>query len=268
MDNPLKDVVKSYIDVDVDNSLIQPENKEKATAILIHMLNKANSNQEEIYEVFSLIGTYEPYFKVQKIIDEQKRPIPIFPKSHIRKEIANTVRIGQSWSIYEDLRLLAAINKFGLNQWNKISHFVGYGRTKSQCSQRWFRVINPKIRKEPWTKEEEENLLRLVKIHGEKRWKDIANDMNYSRSDAQCRYHYNKLKKKMMKESVSTNINNTNELLNNQLLNKKMICELVKPDTNEDSHIFDFLIDMDFSKNTEMLKFGKDCGFPNENGFF
>jgi hypothetical protein len=94
----------------------------------------------------------------------------------------------------EDQRLLAGITRFGPDNWAPVAAFVGNGRTRSQCAQRWNRGINPSISKEPWTVGEEEELKRLVKLNSESSWHKIAGELG-NRSDVQCRYHYIQMQK-------------------------------------------------------------------------
>lgn len=110
------------------------------------------------------------------------------------------------WNEYEDQRLLCAIHKYGLDNWAPVSAFVGNGRTRAQCSQRWFRGLDPRISKVLWTIEEEQNLLKLIKKYGDRAWTKISSELG-NRSDAQCRYHY----KQMMKEKNLQNNENNND---------------------------------------------------------
>lgn len=103
-------------------------------------------------------------------------------------------RRARPWTPEEDLRLLAGINKYGLESWGEIVKIVGNGRTRPQCSQRWFRGLDPKINKAAWTAEEDKKLFHLVAEFGTKVWSKIAAQMG-SRSDVQCRYHYFQLVK-------------------------------------------------------------------------
>jgi hypothetical protein len=100
----------------------------------------------------------------------------------------------RAWTQHEDLRLLAAIYRFGIDNWERISTFVGSGRSKSQCHQRWTRGLDPRIVKATWTTEQDEQLLMLVALYGEKRWTRVAVGVG-NRCDVQCRYRYNVLKK-------------------------------------------------------------------------
>jgi len=93
------------------------------------------------------------------------------------------------WNADEDKRLLAAIHKHSLNDWISVSRFVGNGRNRSQCSQRWFRCLDPRIEKSKWTSSEDQKLRDLVKLYGDHSWAKVASKMG-SRSDVQCRYRW------------------------------------------------------------------------------
>jgi hypothetical protein len=100
-----------------------------------------------------------------------------------------TRRKTRPWTAQEDSRLLAGIHRFGLDKWPSVARFVGNARTRSQCSQRWVRGLDPRITKEEWTKEEENALLNLVSKYGNKSWMRIASELG-NRADVQCRYRY------------------------------------------------------------------------------
>jgi hypothetical protein len=93
------------------------------------------------------------------------------------------------WSPAEDDRLLAAIHRFGLDNWASVANFVGGGRQRAQCSQRWFRGLDPRISKNQWSVADELRLLQLVREKGSRGWTTIAAAMG-NRSDVQCRYHF------------------------------------------------------------------------------
>ncbi|OHT04173.1 hypothetical protein TRFO_28402 [Tritrichomonas foetus] len=101
---------------------------------------------------------------------------------------------GRVWTRQEDRRLIYAVSQFGLGSWSQVARFVGAGRNRSTCSQRWCRVLDPGIKKDEWTKEEELNLCRLAKIHGTQNWSKVSHLLN-NRSDVQCRYRYGQLEK-------------------------------------------------------------------------
>jgi hypothetical protein len=99
------------------------------------------------------------------------------------------------WSPEEDERLIAAVQTHGSDNWPLVAATVGGGRSRSQCSQRWVRGLDPRINKANWSSEEEQALLNAVQIHGPKSWTRIAGDMG-DRSDVQCRFRYSFLCKK------------------------------------------------------------------------
>ena len=93
------------------------------------------------------------------------------------------------WSAEEDERLLAGIYHYGLSDWLRVSQFVGNGRSRAQCGQRWLRCLDPNMKKDKWTQDEDAQLLRFVETYGEHAWAKIAKEMG-SRTDVQCRYRY------------------------------------------------------------------------------
>ncbi|OHT07324.1 hypothetical protein TRFO_24596 [Tritrichomonas foetus] len=100
------------------------------------------------------------------------------------------------WSTEEDERLIAGIFHFGFSDWQKVSTFVGKGRSRSQCGQRWLRCLDPNVNKEKWTPEEDASLKHLVDIYGIHSWARIAKELG-NRTDVQCRYRYNRCKREI-----------------------------------------------------------------------
>lgn len=86
-----------------------------------------------------------------------------------------------------DNRLLCALWKYGDYNWKDVEKFVGHGLTKQQCSQRWNRVL--KVKKEPWSMEEDNLLIKLVNSSTKPSWIKISNEIK-GRSDVQCRYRW------------------------------------------------------------------------------
>ncbi|KAH0794839.1 Myb-like DNA-binding domain containing protein [Histomonas meleagridis] len=134
-----------------------------------------------------------PFERLKAILDCENDPIP--ENTEIETErMPNARKKTRSWTANEDARLLYAIHKFGIENWGAVSTFVGNGRTCSMCSQRWIRVLDPKICKGHWLPEEERRLVQLVVKHGEKNWMKVSAQLG-NRSDVQCRYRYMQLRK-------------------------------------------------------------------------
>ncbi|OHT16107.1 hypothetical protein TRFO_13427 [Tritrichomonas foetus] len=104
----------------------------------------------------------------------------------------------RQWTPEEDERLRAATAILGTTKWQIIAQFVGNGRNQSQCSQRWQRVLDPKLKKTHWTEDEDAKLEQLIKEHGTQRWMKIASIFG-DRSDVQCRYRYQQLRRSSSK---------------------------------------------------------------------
>ncbi|XP_075757474.1 myb-related protein B isoform X2 [Pelodiscus sinensis] len=89
------------------------------------------------------------------------------------------------WTHEEDERLKMLVKQFGQSDWKFLaSHFPN--RSDQQCQYRWLRVLNPDLVKGPWTKEEDQKVIELVKKFGTKQWTLIAKYLK-GRLGKQCR---------------------------------------------------------------------------------
>ncbi len=57
-------------------------------------------------------------------------------------------------------------------RWSLVAKHIP-GRTGQQCAQRWRHRVNPNIKREKWTPEEDRLLMRLVHQHGSA-WAEIS----------------------------------------------------------------------------------------------
>jgi len=69
--------------------------------------------------------------------------------------------------------------------WKKIADELP-GRKDVQCLHRWQKVLNPELVKGPWTQEEDDLVVKLVKEYGAKQWSRIAGHLT-GRIGKQCR---------------------------------------------------------------------------------
>ncbi|EAX91948.1 Myb-like DNA-binding domain containing protein [Trichomonas vaginalis G3] len=93
------------------------------------------------------------------------------------------------WSLAEDHRLIIGIHRYGIKCWSLVSEYVGNGRTRCQCLQRWQRSLNPIINKNHWAQKEDIALLNAVQKYGDHSWTKVSNEVK-GRTDIQCRYRY------------------------------------------------------------------------------
>eukprot|EP00879_Flechtneria_rotunda_P024785 GHRR01026297.1.p1 GENE.GHRR01026297.1~~GHRR01026297.1.p1 ORF type:complete len:287 (+),score=97.98 GHRR01026297.1:267-1127(+) len=89
----------------------------------------------------------------------------------------------------QDEILKAAVMKYGLNQWARISSLL-VRKSAKQCKARWYEWLDPSIKKTEWTREEDEKLLHLAKLMPTQ-WRTIAPIVG--RTPAQCLDRYEKL---------------------------------------------------------------------------
>ena len=195
----LLDVGVTYIEESCDNC--PPQNLHMATQVLLSFLKKLISYDDAKAQFQSILGNTVALDKINAIITITDEPIPAYsppPESSPQ----NPRQKSRAWTAAEDQRLLAGIYKYGFESWNPVANFVGNGRTRSQCSQRWTRGLNPKISKCAWNAEEEAKLVRLVQQYGDKSWTKIASELG-NRSDVQCRYKFQQLKKDSMSNDAA-----------------------------------------------------------------
>mmetsp|Transcript_24235 Transcript_24235/g.45997 ORF Transcript_24235/g.45997 Transcript_24235/m.45997 type:complete len:800 (+) Transcript_24235:95-2494(+) len=96
---------------------------------------------------------------------------------------------GGVWKNSEDEVLKAAVMKYGLNNWARVSSLLAR-KSPKQCKARWYEWLDPNVKKTEWTREEEEKLLHLAKLFPTQ-WRTIAPIVG--RTAYQCLEHYEKL---------------------------------------------------------------------------
>lgn len=101
------------------------------------------------------------------------------------------------WTYDEDVRLKEAVEKFGTDSWIRISQFVP-GRNSKQCRERWMGQLAPSIKKESWSKEEDEILIHQHELIGNK-WTAIATFLP-GRSAINVKNRWSKIKR--IKEDI------------------------------------------------------------------
>lgn len=96
---------------------------------------------------------------------------------------------GIVWTNVEDEILRAAISKYGLNQWSRVSSLLAR-KTAKQAKARWMEWLNPSVKKIEWSRDEDEKLLHLAKLMPTQ-WRTIAPIVG--RTATQCIERYQQL---------------------------------------------------------------------------
>ncbi|TRY97808.1 hypothetical protein DNTS_008294 [Danionella cerebrum] len=93
--------------------------------------------------------------------------------------------LGLGFCVFQDDKLRKLVLSSGSGDWKSIAGFLP-NRSEHQCQHRWFKVLDPDLVKGPWTKEEDEKVIELVKRYGNKQWAAVARHLK-GRLGKQCR---------------------------------------------------------------------------------
>ncbi|XP_077386873.1 v-myb avian myeloblastosis viral oncogene homolog-like 2b isoform X2 [Festucalex cinctus] len=94
-------------------------------------------------------------------------------------------KVKVKWTQEEDDKIKALVQKLGQDDWKNVASHIP-NRTEHQCQHRWLKVLDPELVKGPWTKEEDDKVIELVKLYGNKQWAAVAKHLK-GRLGKQCR---------------------------------------------------------------------------------
>lgn len=132
---------------------------------------------------------YLPDYRTRHIKDEK-------PFDHIgkyNKKCSKKTRFSKEESLF----IVSLVESNDITNWTAIAKACnakfGGNKTGPQCHQHYFRVANSSISKNPWRKEEDEMLKKLVEKYGFK-WSQISQSLP-GRPDTSCRRRWKAIQK-------------------------------------------------------------------------
>ncbi|KAM0934114.1 putative transcription factor MYB-HB-like family [Dioscorea sansibarensis] len=108
-----------------------------------------------------------------------------------------------SWTPAEDMRLVSYIQKFGHGNWRSLPKRAGLLRCGKSCRLRWINYLRPDIKRGNFTKEEEDTIINLHTLLGNK-WSKIASYLP-GRTDNEIKNVWNTHLKKRLRSTSSSN---------------------------------------------------------------
>ena len=98
------------------------------------------------------------------------------------------------WSEDEDKIMKQLVNKYGTSNWTLIASKMGKSRNGKQCRERWYNHLNPTLKKNNWTLDEE-NILFSKHMQLGNKWADIASFLPGRTLNDIKNHFYSKLRK-------------------------------------------------------------------------
>ena len=138
--------------------------------------------------------------QVPQPVQPPKREVTRIPKQKTQtnsKQKSTQSIIKNKFTAEEDKLLIELASKSKVHNWNDIAEQLGT-RNARQCRERWNNYLNPTLRNDPWTEEEDRLLLEKHRELGT-HWNKISKSFK-NRSDNSIRNRWQLLMRHMEKQ--------------------------------------------------------------------
>ena len=166
------------------------------------------------------------------------KPQTTFQNPHSIEDRQYTFKIikrRSPWNKKEDEAIINLVNKHGTGNWtiiaNEMSNIYNFkNRSGKQCRERWHNHLDPNVKKDDWT-ENEENILFSKHMEFGNKWSDIAIFLPGRTDNAIKNHFYSKLRKyirKILKQINKENLMKINGIDSNKYNSDKIYKMLKK----------------------------------------
>ncbi|XP_062873993.1 snRNA-activating protein complex subunit 4 [Trichomycterus rosablanca] len=169
----------------------QPEDLKRFWQNYLHpSINKSTWKEGEIKKLAEVAAQFKArhWDKIAEALGTNRTAFMCF--QIYQRYVSKTFK-KREWTKEEDQVLKELVEKMRIGNfipYTQMAYFME-GRDYAQLIYRWTGVLDPSLKKGPWTKEEDELLRNAVKKYGCKEWWKIKNEVP-GRTDGACRDRY------------------------------------------------------------------------------